>query len=143
MTQLRVLYIEDSPADAEFVRAAFRRSAPEVGMTVASGGSKALAILSQGAEDGTLPDLVLLDLKMPGMDGHEVLASIKSSPRLRHIPTIVLTSSRLEEDISRAYDIGANCYLPKPEDALGYAVIAVELKRFWMDMALLPRGATP
>src|SRR5688500_1505400 len=105
-------------------------------MAVASGGAKALAILSQAVEDGSLPDMVLLDLKMPGMDVHEVLASIKSSPRLRHIPTIVLPSSRLEEDISRAYDIGANCYLPKPEDALGYAVIAVELKRFWMDMAL-------
>jgi CheY-like chemotaxis protein len=82
--------------------------------------------------------MILLDLKMPGMDGHEVLAMIKTDPHFRHIPVIILTSSRLEEDILRAYDIGANSYLPKPGDALGYSNIATELHRFWVETAILP-----
>ncbi|HEV2429038.1 MAG TPA: response regulator, partial [Thermoplasmata archaeon] len=66
------------------------------------------------------------------------LSAIKRDPRLRPIPVVVLTSSRLDEDILRAYDIGANSYLPKPDDALGYNALARELFAFWIDLALLP-----
>ncbi len=136
--QFRLLYVEDSPADTEFVRLAFKRVASDTQLDVVDSGEKALALLRSPKP---LPDMVLLDLKMPGMDGHEVLTAIKSDPRLHAVPVIILTSSRLEEDIARAYQVGANCYLPKPDDALGYQATATEVHKFWMRTALLPKGA--
>jgi len=146
MTEARkfsILYVEDSPADTEFVRTAFKKIAPDVELSVVDSGRAALAALNDHAARATLPDIVLLDLKMPGMDGHEVLANIKQDARLRHVPVIVLTSSRLAEDIVRAYEVGANCYLPKPDDALGYQAVAEELRRFWMETVILPPGREP
>lgn len=134
------LYVEDSMADSEFLTTAFRRESPAIHLTIVDSGAGAMALLLKGLESGELPGLILLDLKMPGMDGHEVLSAIKRDPRLRSIPVVVLTSSRLDEDILRAYDIGANCYLPKPDDALGYNALARELSAFWADLALLPPG---
>ncbi|MHB8633337.1 MAG: response regulator [Thermoplasmatota archaeon] len=139
-TGYSLLYVEDSPADTDFVREAFKRVAPEVAINVAVSGKAAFAALALAADRGTLPDIILLALKIPGMDGHEVLSELKKDVRLHHIPVIILTSSRLAEDILRAYDVGANCNLPKPDDALGYQHIATEVRRFWLETALLPNG---
>lgn len=134
----RILYIEDSPADTEFLRVGFGTKWPDVDLAVVDTGARAIDALAHPAKGQALPDLIMLDLKMPGMDGHEVLSFVKSDARLRKIPVLVLTSPRLEEDITRAYNEGANCYLAKPDDALGYIALCEEVHRFWIELALLP-----
>lgn len=145
MTEIRplhVLFIDDSIPDQEFLRVAFTKAFPDVLVTTASSGDEGMAVLRTAVPrlpaDG--PDIVLLDLKMPGKDGNQVLKEMRQEDGLRKIPVIMLTSSRLDEDISRAYDSGANAYIPKPPDALGYAVIAQELHRFFTETAVLPSG---
>ena len=143
MTQparLRLLFVDDSPGDREFLAIAFRRLYPMVDVKLAEGGASALALLRgygpSLAREG--PNLVLMDLKMPGKDGIAVLRDIRGDPALHSLPVVMLTSSRLEEDIARAYDAGANAYVPKPADAVEYGGLATEIHRFWGDVSLIP-----
>lgn len=131
-----VLIVDDRASDAELVTHAFRRSRPNVRAEICVSGAQALERLTR--KDLPRPGLILMDLKMPGMDGHEVLKRIKEDPALRSIPVVVFTGSRLEEDIARSYDLGANCYLAKPTTAAGYGAIVDELYRFWMAIKQLP-----
>lgn len=88
-----------------------------------------------------LPDLILLDLNMPRKDGREALAEIKSDPKLRRIPVIVLTTSKAEEDILRSYDLGVNAYITKPVTFQGLAEAMRILSKFWFELVKLPNGA--
>src|SRR4051794_13681221 len=115
---IEILLVKDNPGDVELTREALRDSKVHMRLSVASDGIEALAFLRcEGAFAGAPhPDLILLDLNLPKKDGRAVLAEIKQDPVLRHIPVVILTSSQAEQDILKAYDLHANCYVTKPVD---------------------------
>ena len=130
-----ILLVEDDEHDADLaLRALSLNQAPEE-VIVARDGSEALDCLYQREgfhqRGNGNPAVVLLDLKMPKMDGVEVLRQLKTDPRLRAIPIVVLTSSREETDVARSYDFGANAYVVKPVDFQEFVAAIKEIKRFW------------
>lgn len=140
---MRVLIIEDNPGDVRLLTEALSQLQAPVDIKTASDGSEGLKIIFEGIgapnEDPWQPDLIFLDLNLPKVNGHEVLARLKSD-RVKHvIPVIILSSSRAEIDINRAYEAHANAYIRKPTslDDLNNAVKG--LKAFWMDTVHLPK----
>ena len=113
-----VLLVEDDPGDVLMTREAFEEHKLHNRLDVVTDGVEAMAYLRREGEyaDAPRPDLVLLDLNLPRRDGREVLAEIKADPDLRHIPVVVLTTSKAEEDILRSYELHANAYVTKPVD---------------------------
>jgi chemotaxis family two-component system response regulator Rcp1 len=113
---LEVLLVEDSPGDVRLTKEAFREANRSINLHVACDGVEAMAFLrKQGPHAGApRPDLILLDLNLPKMDGREVLAHIKEDQDLKTIPTVILTTSEAEADIVTSYQLQANCYLSKP-----------------------------
>ena len=113
---VQVLLVEDSPGDVRLTREAFREANIAIQLHVATDGVEAMSFLKQEAphSDAPRPDLILLDLNLPKMNGREVLASIKADDSLKTIPTIILTTSEAEDDIVRSYQLQANSYLSKP-----------------------------
>jgi chemotaxis family two-component system response regulator Rcp1 len=87
------------------------------------------------------PDLILLDLNLPRKDGREVLLEIKSDPRLRTIPIVVLTTSRAEQDVLRSYELQANCYITKPVDLEQFMTVVKSIEDFWLTIVTLPHPA--
>ncbi len=138
--RLRLLFVDDSVGDREFLAIAFRRQFPSVDVQLADSSASAMDVLRgfgpRFAAEG--PNLILMDLKIPGKDGIAILKEIRADPVVHHVPVVMLTSSRLEEDIHRSYGAGANAYIPKPADANGYDDLARDLHRFWVDVSLLP-----
>ncbi len=137
---LQLLIIEDNPGDVRLLEEAFEELKANVSIQVAKDGAEGIEFLSGNAhpKENWRPDLVLLDLNLPKVSGHEVLARIKSNPQTRHIPVIVLTSSRAEADVRRAYQAYANAYLRKPSTLEGLLNTARDVKNFWMETATLP-----
>jgi len=135
-----VLVIEDNPGDVRLLEEAFRELKADIRMLVAKDGAEAVEMISaaRSDQDRCLPDLILLDLNLPKLSGHDVLARIKDNPVTRRIPVIILTSSRAELDVKRAYDGHANAYLRKPSTLDGLIAAAEQIKHFWMDLATLP-----
>jgi CheY-like chemotaxis protein len=132
-----ILVVEDNDDDVALIRRAFRKTSVTKRVEVARGGAEALAYLfgRPPYDDRTrypLPDLVLLDLKMPRMDGFEVLEIIKSASRTRRIPVVVLTSSSESKDVGRSYDLGANSYLVKPVAFEHFSCVVAELEKYWL-----------
>jgi two-component system, chemotaxis family, response regulator Rcp1 len=113
---IEVLLVEDSPGDVRLTQEAFRDANPSIHLHVATDGVEALAFLKRkGAHtQAPRPDLILLDLNLPKMDGREVLVHIKEDESLKTIPTVILTTSDSEADIAKSYQLQANCYLSKP-----------------------------
>jgi CheY-like chemotaxis protein len=112
-----------------------------VQLTVVATGEEALALLrGQSAGRAALPDLILLDLNLPGLSGHETLAEIKADERLRYIPVIVLSSSRAMADVNRSYDLHANCFIHKPAQWSEYTRVIRAIEMFWLTVVQLPRG---
>nr|MBA4159070.1 response regulator [Gemmatimonadota bacterium] len=109
-------------------------------LNVASDGVEALAYLRREGQyaGATRPDLILLDLNLPKKDGREVLAEIKQDPSLRHIPVVILSSSPAEQDIIRAYDLHANCYVTKPVDLDQFITVVKSIEDFWFTIFRLP-----
>ncbi|MGE3821324.1 MAG: response regulator [Isosphaeraceae bacterium] len=144
-----ILLIEDSRADVKIIQRALSDGEVPHRLIVASNGPEALAYLDQAgaaAPSSTrFPDLILLDLNLPGMDGEQVLASLKSDPLLRAIPVIVLTTSRQEDDVLRTYLAGANTYIQKPAEYPSYQELVQTIRSYWRDTALRPtiRRAPP
>ncbi|HUR69817.1 MAG TPA: response regulator [Candidatus Thermoplasmatota archaeon] len=138
---VHILLVEDNPGDAELVLDAFATSSPGTRVSVARDGLAALRHLHDARTDD-LPDLVLLDLHLPKKSGLEVLVEIKSSPRLRSIPVLVLSSSKLDTDIAGAYAGHANSYLPKPVGLEKLAALVRSVEDYWLQQVRLPpRGA--
>jgi two-component system, chemotaxis family, response regulator Rcp1 len=137
---LEVLVIEDNPGDVRLLEEAFRELDANVSMHVARDGAEALDMVFQPAvaSKHSYPDLILLDLNLPKVNGHDVLSRIKGDPATTQIPIIVLTSSRAESDVRRAYQAHANAYLKKPSSLDGLISAAQHIKNFWMDTATLP-----
>ena len=137
---VEILLVEDNPGDVRLTREALREGKVRNNLAVASDGVEAVAYLrKEGEHAGAVrPDLILLDLNLPRKDGREVLAEIKADPSLRHIPVVVLTSSQAEEDIVRAYDLHANCYVTKPVDLDQFIRVVESIENFWFTIVKLP-----
>jgi chemotaxis family two-component system response regulator Rcp1 len=138
---LDVLLVEDSPGDVRLTQEAFRDANRELRLHVATDGVEAMAFLRQeGPHAGAKrPDLILLDLNLPRMDGREVLAQIKEDDKLRTIPTVILTTSEAEADIVRSYQLKANCYLSKPAQLDAFEAIVKSINDFWLTKVKLPQ----
>ena len=136
---VHLLIIEDNPGDVRLLEEAFGELRADVKIQVARDGAEGIAVVAGSTQnkDGS-PDLILLDLNLPKVSGHDVLVKIKSDPRTRHIPVIILTSSRAESDVKRAYQSHANAYLRKPSTLEGLLNTARDVKNFWMETATLP-----
>jgi len=139
---VHILMVEDSPTDAGLTIEAFRESKVANNLVHVEDGTEALAYLRRQGNnsDAPRPDLILLDLNLPTIDGREVLAQIKADPALRNIPVAVLTTSDDEEDIVRSYDLHANCYITKPLEFERFATIVEDLQNFWFSVVTLPRS---
>jgi CheY-like chemotaxis protein len=133
--EFHILLVEDSPSDAALIERALREAAIPHRLTIATDGCRALDFL-RGPDPE--PDLVLLDLNLPGFDGWQVLDAIKSDAELCRLPVVVLTTSRRDEDIARTYQVGANTYFQKPEDFAAYGELVSLLHRYWHQTALRP-----
>ena len=138
--RVEILLVEDNPGDVRLTREALREGKVRNNLNVVGDGVEALAYLRrQGKYAGAVrPDLVLLDLNLPKKDGREVLAEVKEDPELRHIPVVVLTSSQAEQDIVRAYDLHANCYVSKPVDLDQFITVVKSVNEFWFTIVKLP-----
>jgi chemotaxis family two-component system response regulator Rcp1 len=138
---IEVLLVEDSLGDVRLTREAFREANPLVHLDVATDGVEAMAFLRhEGAHaNAPRPDLILLDLTLPKMDGREVLAHIKDDDALKTIPTVVLTTSDAEADIMRSYQLQANCYLSKPVELEAFESLVKSVNDFWLMKVKLPR----
>jgi chemotaxis family two-component system response regulator Rcp1 len=137
---LQVLLVEDSPGDVRLTQEAFRDSVLDIRLHVAIDGIEAMDFLSrEGAHaDAPRPDLILLDLNLPKMDGREVLARIKQDEGLKTIPTVILTTSEAEKDIVTSYQLQANCYLSKPVALDAFENLVKSISDFWFTKVKLP-----
>lgn len=135
-----VLLVEDDAADAELTREALAESGRGVELHVVADGIAALAFLRHLAPhtDAPTPDLILLDLNLPGLDGRGVLAEVKQDPALHDIPIVVLSSSAAPDDVASAYALRANCYVTKPVGLTHYLSTIRSIERFWMVVATPP-----
>lgn len=135
-----ILLVEDNPLDAEAMLAAAEEVRIAGRVHHVRDGAAALDFLfRRGPHAGaTRPDLVLLDLNLPGIDGREVLRVIKNHATLRALPVVVLTTSERDEDVLRAYESGANAYVRKPVGHDGFTSMVTRIESFWMGTALLP-----
>jgi CheY-like chemotaxis protein len=138
---IEVLLVEDSPGDVRLTQEAFRDANRSVHLHVAFDGVEAMAFLRREGVHGAAPrpDLILLDLNLPKMDGREVLAHIKEDDSLKTIPTVILTTSEAEADIVKSYELRANCYLSKPVQLDAFESIVKSINDFWLTKVKLPR----
>lgn len=137
---IRILLVEDNPADVVLTRENLELSKILHELYVAKDGVEAMAFLRREPphEDAPRPDLVLLDLNLPRMDGREVLERLKADPALLRIPVVVLTSSEAEQDVIRSYDLHANAYVTKPVDLQGFGQIVRGIEHFWFSVVHFP-----
>ena len=137
---LEVLLVEDSPADARLTSESLKKAPGPISNSLIESGKDALRFLNRETpfETAPRPDLILLDLNLPGLDGRDVLRYMKSNSRLGRIPTIILTSSEARSDVETAYDLGANCYLTKPLHLDEYEELISLVGSFWLKAAELP-----
>jgi|SRR5580704_2399724 chemotaxis family two-component system response regulator Rcp1 len=142
---IEVLLVEDSPGDVRLTQEAFAGTNSSVHLRVAGDGVEAMAMLNDGSPDSAAlrPDLILLDLNLPKMDGREVLAHIKANDRLKTIPTVILTTSEAEADIVKSYQLQANCYLSKPVALDAFEDLVKSINEFWLTKAKLPPQSEP
>ena len=141
---IEVLLVEDSPGDVRLTQEAFRDANSAVCLHVVSDGVEAMAFLRQEGAHVHVPrpDLILLDLNLPKMDGREVLAHIKVDESLKTIPTVILTTSEADADIVKSYQLQANCYLTKPVQLEAFESLVKSINDFWLTKVKLPRAAT-
>ena len=136
----KILLVEDNPGDVRLTEEAFAESNLGCVLFVAENGERALDFLykREGNEGAPTPDLVLLDLNLPKLNGLEFLARVKSDEKLRRLPVLVLSTSTAERDIQAAYDLHANCYLAKPVDLSAFFNLVRTIERYWFGAARLP-----
>jgi chemotaxis family two-component system response regulator Rcp1 len=139
---ITILLVEDNPGDVRLVQEIFQDGKIYNRLQIARDGEQAMDFIRQRGDfkDAPRPDLILLDLNLPKKNGAEVLEEIKNDPILHSIPIIILTASKAEEDIARAYDHYANCYLTKPIDLNQFISVVQQIKTFWLSIVQLPGG---
>jgi chemotaxis family two-component system response regulator Rcp1 len=138
---IEVLLVEDSPGDVRLTREAFKDANKSIHLHVANDGVEAMAFLRKEGLHKTArrPDLILLDLNLPRMDGREVLYQIKQDNDLKTIPTVILTTSEAETDIVKSYELQANCYLNKPVQLEAFEALVKSINDFWLTKVKLPQ----
>jgi two-component system, chemotaxis family, response regulator Rcp1 len=138
---IQVLLVEDSPGDVRLTQEAFRDANVAIKLHVATDGVEAMAFLKRKEPHASAPrpDLILLDLNLPKMDGRQVLALIKEDQDLKTIPTVILTTSEAEADIVRSYQLQANCYLSKPVQLDEFEGLVRSINDFWLTRVKLPQ----
>jgi two-component system response regulator len=137
---MQVLLVEDNPGDVQLTKIALADAKMHINLSVVEDGVEALAFLHKQGKyaHAPYPDLILLDLNLPKKDGREVLAEIKTDETLKRIPVVVLTTSQAEEDIIKAYELLANCYISKPVDFGQFVKIVQSIEEFWFTVVKLP-----
>ena len=137
---IEILLVEDNPGDVRLTQEALRDAKVRNRLSVAQDGEDALAFLRRTGPyaHAPRPDVILLDLNLPRKDGREVLAEIKGDPDLRRIPVVILTTSEAEEDVLRAYNLNANCYITKPVDLGQFLKVVRSIEDFWLTVVRLP-----
>jgi len=137
---VEILLVEDSPSDTELTVEALKEAKIRNHLSHVEDGVQALEFLRRQGPftDAPRPDLIMLDLNLPRKDGREVLAEIKSDKDLKSIPVVVLTTSRAEQDILRAYQLNANCYITKPVDFEQFLALVRSIESFWLFIVTLP-----
>jgi chemotaxis family two-component system response regulator Rcp1 len=140
-----VLLVEDCPGDARLTEETLRDANRLIHLHVVADGVEAIAFLRREGPHACAPrpDLILLDLNLPRMDGREVLAMIKDDGSLKTIPTVILTTSAAEADITKSYELQANCYLTKPVQLDAFESIVKSINDFWLTKVKLPRQDSP
>lgn len=140
---VEILLVEDSPSDTELTIEALREAKVRNHLSLVEDGVQAMQFLRhEGRFAGApRPDLIMLDLNLPRKDGREVLAEIKSDADLKTIPIVVLTTSRAEQDVLRAYQLSANCYITKPVDFEQFLNVVRSIESFWLFVVTLPPKA--
>lgn len=135
-----ILLVEDNKADIRLIEEALKNSSITYQMATARDGVDAMAYLRQQGEyvNAPRPDLIVLDLNLPKKDGREVLGEIKTDPKLKRIPVIVLTTSSNEDDIHQSYDLNANCYITKSRNLSQLFAIVKRIEEFWLATVTLP-----
>lgn len=139
---VEILLVEDNPGDVRLTLEGLKEGKVNNNLHVVEDGVEAMAFLRREGKyaDAVRPDLILLDLNLPRKDGREVLAEIKVDKDLRRIPVVVLTTSKAEQDILRAYNLHANCYITKPVDLDQFISVVGSIEDFWFTIVKLPRG---
>ena len=137
---IELLLVEDSEPDVRLTMEALREAKVKNRLWVVEDGVEAMAFLRRqdGHADAPRPDLILLDLNLPRKDGREVLREIKADESLKRIPVVILTTSRSEEDVLRAYELHANCYITKPVDFNRFMEVVRSIEDFWLTVVKLP-----
>jgi CheY-like chemotaxis protein len=137
---IEILLVEDSPSDAEFTVEALKEAKVRNHLSIVEDGVLAMEFLRRQGRfaDAPRPDLIMLDLNLPRKDGREVLAELKADESLRTIPVVVLTTSRAEQDVVRAYQLHANCYITKPVDFQQFLEVVRSIESFWLFVVTLP-----
>src|SRR5581483_8297053 len=137
---VEILLVEDNPGDVDLIREGLEGAGARYHLSVVENGAEALDFLRRRGRyaQAVRPDLILLDLNLPVMDGRETLQEIKAYDELRRIPVIVLTTSEKVEDVLHCYDLHANCYLTKPLGLEAYLRVMQGIQEFWLTLVTLP-----
>ena len=137
---IEILLIEDNPGDVRLTQEALKEGKVLNNMDIASDGVDALAYLRREGSHvhATRPDLILLDLNLPKMNGREVLAEIKRDDSLKRIPVVVLTTSSAEQDILESYNLHANAFITNPVDLIQFITVVKSIEDFWLTVVTLP-----
>jgi two-component system, chemotaxis family, response regulator Rcp1 len=137
---IEILMVEDNPGDVRLTVEALKEGKVRNNFHAVEDGVEALAFLRREGRyaEATRPDLILLDLNLPKMNGREVLAEIKEDPDLKRIPVVILTVSQAEQDIVKSYNLHANCYITKPVDLDQFLEVVKSIENFWLTVVMLP-----
>jgi two-component system response regulator len=138
---IEILLVEDNPGDVRLTQEALKENKIRNNLHVTKDGVDAMHFLRKinGYKDAPRPDLILLDLNLPKKDGREVLTEIKTDEELRSIPVVILTTSADEDDVAKAYQMHANCYVRKPIDLNRFIEVVKVIENFWLSIVELPR----
>ena len=141
MRTTEVLLVDDNPADTDLTAEVLARSGCPSHIHAVTDGVQAIAFLRREGKyaHATVPDIVILDLSLPGKDGRAVLAEVKADPVLRKIPIAIFSTSEARQDIVRSYELGANCYVSKPGNLRDFISAVTSIGEFWFGLARLPR----
>jgi|RhiMethySRZTD1v2_1073278.scaffolds.fasta_scaffold1238054_1 two-component system, chemotaxis family, response regulator Rcp1 len=139
---IEILLVEDSPTDVLIAQEALQYAKVLNRLHVVGDGVEAMSFLQKQGPYGDVPrpDLILLDLNLPKKDGREVLAEIKADEHLKYIPVVILTTSKDEQDVLKAYGLYANCYIVKPVDFEQFTAVVQSIEHFWFSVVTLPGG---
>lgn len=140
-TAAEVLLVDDNPADIDLMSEALAKSKRRFHINVVNDGAEAISFLRRLGKYAEAPatDLVVLDLNLPRKDGREVLSDVKADPSLAKIPVVIFTTSQANSDITRTYELGANCYLRKPGNLSDFVAVVQSMADFWLGFASLPQ----